>query len=74
MIFDEIMHRNDSYFILKDFAAYVEAQEKMEKLYLDRRNFARTQIINIANSGFFTSDRTIEQYVQDIWHLKKLKI
>ncbi|HOC80471.1 MAG TPA: glycogen/starch/alpha-glucan phosphorylase [Bacilli bacterium] len=74
LIFDEIMHRNDSYFILKDFAAYVEAQEKSEKLYLDRHSWARMQIINIANSGFFTSDRTIEQYVQDIWHLKKLKI
>ncbi|HPY38622.1 MAG TPA: glycogen/starch/alpha-glucan phosphorylase [Bacilli bacterium] len=74
LIFDEIMHRNDTYFILKDFAAYVEAQEKIEKLYLDRRNWARSQIINIANSGFFTSDRTIEQYVRDIWHLRKLKI
>ena len=74
LIFDEIMHRNDSYFILKDFAAYIEAQEKSEKLYLDRHSWARMQIINIANSGFFTSDRTIEQYVQDIWHLKKLKI
>ena len=74
LIFDEIMHRNDTYFILKDFAAYAEAQEKIEKLYLDRRNWARSQIINIANSGFFTSDRTIEQYVRDIWHLRKLKI
>ena len=74
LIFDEVMHRNDTYFILKDFAAYVEAQEKIEKLYLDRRNWARSQIINIANSGFFTSDRTIEQYVRDIWHLRKLKI
>ena len=74
LIFDEIMHRNDTYFILKDFAAYAEAQEKIERLYLDRRSWARSQIINIANSGFFTSDRTIEQYVRDIWHLRKLKI
>ena len=74
LIFDEIMHRNDTYFILKDFATYAEAQEKIERLYLDRRSWARSQIINIANSGFFTSDRTIEQYVRDIWHLRKLKI
>ena len=74
LIFDEIMHRGDVYFILKDLGAYIEAQEQIEKLYLDRRNWARSQIINIANSGFFTSDRTIEQYVKDIWHIKKLKV
>lgn len=74
LIFDEVMHRGDNYFILKDFASYVEAQEKIEKLYLDQHRWARMQIINIANSGYFSSDRTIEQYVKDIWHLRKLKI
>lgn len=74
LIFDEIMHRGDTYFILKDFAAYVEAQELIEKKYLDKRNWARSQIVNIANSGYFTSDRTIEQYVKDIWHIRKIKI
>ncbi|MDD4005726.1 MAG: glycogen/starch/alpha-glucan phosphorylase [Bacilli bacterium] len=74
LIFDEVMHRGDNYFILKDFASYVEAQEKIEELYLDQHGWARMQIINIANSGYFSSDRTIEQYVKDIWHLRKLKI
>lgn len=74
LIFDEVMHRGDNYFILKDFASYVEAQERVEKLYLDQHAWARMQIINIANSGYFSSDRTIEQYVKDIWHLRKLKI
>ncbi|NCA97636.1 MAG: glycogen phosphorylase, partial [Bacteroidia bacterium] len=74
LIFDEIMHRGDTYFILKDFAAYVEAQELIEKKYLDKHSWARSQIVNIANSGYFTSDRTIEQYVKDIWHIRKIKI
>ena len=74
LIFDEVMHRGDNYFILKDFASYVEALEKIEELYLDQHGGARMRIINIANSGYFSSDRTIEQYVKDIWHLRKLKI
>ncbi len=71
-IFDEIMYRNDVYFILKDFNAYVEAQEKIEKLYKDQLSWQKKCLINIASSGFFTSDRTIEQYAQEIWHLEKL--
>ena len=74
LIFDEVMHRGDNYFLLKDFASYVEAQERIEKLYLDQHAWARMQIVNIANSGYFSSDRTIEEYVKDIWHLRKLKI
>jgi starch phosphorylase len=71
-IFDEIMYRNDVYYILKDFDSYVKAQEKISKLYKDQLNWQKMALINIASSGFFTSDRTIEQYVQDIWHLEKL--
>ncbi|MFA5481282.1 MAG: glycogen/starch/alpha-glucan phosphorylase [Bacilli bacterium] len=74
IIFDEVMNHNDAYFILKDFAAYVEAQEQIAELFQDKAKWANMSIINIANSGFFTSDRTIEQYVKDIWHLRKLKI
>ena len=72
MIFDEIMYHNDTYFLLKDFAAYVAAQEKIEECYKDRRKWAEMCLHNIAGSGYFSSDRTIEQYVQDIWHLKKV--
>ena len=71
-IFDEIMYHNDIYFILKDFDSYVKAQEKISKLYKNQNKWQKMALINIASSGFFTSDRTIEQYVKDIWHLEKL--
>ncbi len=73
MIFDEIMNHGDTYFILKDFASYVKAQEKIEKLYQDKLSWQRMCLMNIANSGYFTSDRTIEQYAKEIWKLKKVK-
>jgi starch phosphorylase len=72
-IFDELMYHNDEYFILKDFDAYVKAHEAMVAKYEDRSAWARSALINVAKSGFFSSDRTIEQYNADIWHLEKVK-
>lgn len=72
LIFDELMNNNDTFFIFKDFDSYVKAQEKIEQLYLDKSRWAKMCIVNIAMSGFFTSDRTIKDYVKDIWHLKKV--
>lgn len=72
IIFDEIMNNNDCYFILKDLGSYIEAQRKVEQLYLDKSKWARICLTNIAGSGYFSSDRTIKEYVQDIWHLKKV--
>ncbi|MCQ2814812.1 MAG: glycogen/starch/alpha-glucan phosphorylase [Bacilli bacterium] len=72
MIFDEVMNKNDEYFILKDFDSYVKAQEKIEELYKNRDLWNRMCLMNVANSGFFSSDRTIESYAQEIWHLKKV--
>lgn len=66
--------RADIYYILADFDAYVKAQEKLAQAYLDKKSWARKTLINIANSGKFSSDRTIEDYVKDIWHLKKVEI
>ena len=74
MIFDEIMNNRDNYYILKDFDSYVKAQEKAEELYKNKTNWQRMCLMNIANSGKFTSDRTIEQYAKEIWHLEKVKI
>ncbi len=71
-IFDEIMHRNDEYFVLKDFDAYAIAQEKTAKLYQQPKLWQKMAIVNIARSGFFSTDRTIQQYVDDIWRLKKI--
>ena len=62
----------DTYFILKDFRSYAEAQKKVEAAYRDEKGWARSAILNVACSGKFTSDRTIQEYVDDIWHLDKV--
>lgn len=66
--------RPDVYYVLADFDSYVQAQEKVAAEYADRKSWARKTLINIANSGKFSSDRTIEDYVRDIWHLKKVVV
>ena len=71
-IFDEIMNHNDEYFILKDFDEYLKASKKVEEYYQDKKAWGRSCLINIAMSGYFSSDRTIEEYNRDIWHLKKI--
>ncbi len=62
----------DTYFILKDFKSYAEAQKKVEEAYKNESGWARSAILNVAHSGKFTSDRTIQEYVDDIWHLDKV--
>ncbi len=64
----------DTYFILKDFKAYAEAQKKVEAAYRDEKGWARSAILNTACSGKFTSDRTIKEYVDDIWKLDKVTL
>ena len=64
----------DRYFILKDFKAYAEAQKKVEKAYKAKDSWARSAMLNVAKVGKFTSDRTIQEYVDDIWHLDKVEI
>ena len=62
----------DTYFILKDFKAYAEAQKRVEAAYRDEKGWAKSAILNVACSGKFTSDRTIQEYVDEIWHLDKV--
>ena len=64
----------DVYFILADFDSYAKAHERIATEYADKRSWARKALINIANSGKFSSDRTIEDYVKDIWHLSKVHV
>jgi len=71
-IFDELMHRGDEYLILEDFRAYIDRTDDIVNYYRDRKNWAKSCIINIAKSGYFSSDRTIQQYVDEIWHIEKL--
>ena len=64
----------DRYFILKDFRSYAQAQEQVEARYRDEKAWAKSAILNVAHSGKFTSDRTIQEYVDDIWHLDKVTL
>ncbi len=64
----------DQYFILKDFRSYEAAQKRVEEAYRDEAGWAKKAILNVAKCGKFTSDRTIEEYVQDIWHLDKITV
>ncbi len=64
--------RADTYFILKDFRSYAEAQKRVDAAY--EAWWAKAAMLNVACSGKFSSDRTIEEYVKDIWHLKKVKV
>ncbi|MCI9166678.1 MAG: glycogen/starch/alpha-glucan phosphorylase [Dorea sp.] len=66
--------RPDMYFILKDFRSYAEAQEKVEEAYKDEERWAKMALLNTACCGKFSSDRTIEEYVEDIWKLDKIKV
>ena len=72
MIFDEIMYRSDEFMVLADFKDYLRGCKEIESWYIDRDGWARKCLINIANSGWFSSDRTIAEYNRDIWHLQKI--
>ena len=64
----------DQYFILKDFDAYVDAQKKVDIAYRNQNEWARKAMLNVANAGKFSSDRTIEEYANEIWKLDKIKV
>nr|WP_294493927.1 glycogen/starch/alpha-glucan phosphorylase [uncultured Anaerosporobacter sp.] len=66
--------RADQYFTLKDFRSYEAAQKRVEEAYKDETRWAKSAILNVASSGKFTSDRTIEEYAKEIWHLDKVKV
>jgi len=72
-ISDEFLIRNDEFMILADFDEYVKAHEKMYEYYENKNEWAKKCLINIAKSAYFSSDRTIEEYVRDIWHIEKIK-
>ena len=75
MIYSEIMDRGDEYFILLDLESYLNASEKCDELYFADKHltWGKMGIVNVAMSGYFSSDRTIGEYNDDIWHLPKLK-
>ena len=78
-IYDSLLNTNssdraDTYFILKDFRSYAEAHKRVEEAYRDEKGWAQKAIWNTACSGKFSSDRTIQQYVDEIWHLDKMTV
>lgn len=69
LIYNDLMLRNDEFFVLADFEAYIYAQSLVQRMYEDRSRWARMMLINIAKSGYFSSDRTIQEYADQIWGL-----
>jgi glycogen/starch/alpha-glucan phosphorylases len=78
-LYDSLLNTNnsdkaDTYFILKDFSSYAKAQEQVEEMYKNKEKWAKSALLNIAKAGKFTADRTIEEYVRDIWKLEKVVV
>ncbi len=78
-LYDSLLNTNnsdraDTYFILKDFRSYAETHAKIESVYRDEKQWAKKALWNTACSGKFSSDRTIQEYVDDIWHLDKMTV
>ena len=72
-ILNHIYGEGDPYFVLKDFSAYVEAQNKINTLYENRRGWLQICLVNIAHSGKFSSYNSIRKYAEDIWHINEGK-
>ncbi|PLS14964.1 glycogen phosphorylase [Bacillus sp. M6-12] len=71
---DSLLVENDQYFVLRDFASYAEAHEKVAEAFVDRDRWMKMSIVNIAQSGYFSSDRTIQEYAEEIWNIQKVKL
>ena len=74
LLTDQGGSKADTYFILKDFRSYADAQKKVEEAYRDKNRWAKMALLNTASCGKFSSDRTIQEYVDDIWHLDKVTV
>ena len=72
-IFDSLLAENDQYFVLRDFAAYVEIQQRIGEAFKNRLDWQRKSLLNIAKAGYFSSDRTIREYADEIWRIKSVK-
>ncbi|MGX8852699.1 glycogen/starch/alpha-glucan phosphorylase [Amedibacillus sp. YH-ame10] len=69
LIYNEVMFKNDEYLLLADYDAYAHAQQNIDYRYQDKANWAKSCLVNIAQSAFFSSDRTIKQYAEEIWNI-----
>ncbi|WCK52694.1 glycogen/starch/alpha-glucan phosphorylase [Aneurinibacillus sp. Ricciae_BoGa-3] len=73
-IYYSLLTSNDEFFVLKDFTAYADAQQRVEQAYRDKAGWAERAIVNIARSGVFSSDRTVAEYASDIWNVHPVSI
>lgn len=71
-IYDALLHHNDQYFVLKDFCEYIKTQEDVDKKFRNESLWYESSIVNIANAGIFSSDRTIKEYAEEIWNIKEV--
>jgi glycogen phosphorylase len=71
-IFDSLLEENDQYFVLKDFAPYADIQHRIGETFKDQKIWQKKCMVNIAHAGYFSSDRTIKEYADDIWGIKSL--
>jgi glycogen phosphorylase len=72
-IYDSLLMENDQYFVLRDFASYVDIQKKAGEAFFDKAKWLKMSLMNIAHSGYFSSDRTITEYANEIWKIKAFK-
>ncbi|HDL6512972.1 TPA: glycogen phosphorylase [Yersinia enterocolitica] len=73
-LFDSLVNLGDHYQLLADYRSYVDTQERVDTLYRHPDEWTRKTILNIANMGYFSSDRTIQEYADDIWHIKPIRL
>ncbi len=69
-IYDALLQHNDEYFVLRDFDAYMKAWNGLDQIYTDTARWGAMSLTNIAKSAFFSSDRTIREYAEEIWHTR----
>ena len=73
-LFDQVVNGSDQYYLLLDYASYVDAKLKANAEYADRMTFGRKCLMNVASAAKFSSDRTIRQYAEEIWHIKPTQL
>ena len=73
-LYEALLSRNDEFFVLKDFQSYCDAHKEIERRYADQEQWLRSAAVNIAASGYFSSDRTVGEYAREIWHVRPLRV
>ncbi len=73
VIFDNLLHKGDSYLLLADYASYIAKQDEVGKVYQDQEEWSRRAILNVARMAKFSSDRTIGEYADKIWNVSNFK-